>query len=235
MEKFKRIIPAFLIMVGLFAVGIGIRSGLKTFTSDQRVVSVRGLAEREVMADVVTWPIVVKFVGNALPDLYNNVNNTTERVLKFLKENGVKDNEISINAPDITDQEANRYSTNPIPYRYQITSVIVVTSSEVENINGLIKRQGELLKEGIAVSTDDWEYRVSYDFTGLNSIKPEMIAEATENARAAAKKFAEDSGSRIGKIKTASQGQFTIENRDNFTPYIKNVRVVTNITYFLED
>lgn len=236
MEKFKKLLPAFLIMLGLFGIGLGISSGLRSLTADQRVVSVRGLAEREVMADVVTWPIVVKFMGNSLPDLYNEVNSTNQQVVDFLKVNNVKEDEISINAPEITDQQANSYNNNTrVLNRYLVTSVIVVTSSDIENINSLIKRQGELLKKGIAISTEDWNYQVSYDFTGLNKIKPEMIAEATENAREAAKKFADDSGSKIGKIKTASQGQFTIENRDNFTPYIKNVRVVTSITYFIED
>lgn len=235
MEKFKKLLPAFLIMLGLFGIGLGISSGLRSLTADQRVVSVRGLAEREVMADVVTWPIVVKFMGNSLPDLYNEVNSTNQQVVDFLKANNVKEDEISINAPEITDQQANSYNNTRVLNRYLVTSVIVVTSSDIENINSLIKRQGELLKKGIAISTEDWNYQVSYDFTGLNKIKPEMIAEATKNAREAAKKFADDSGSKIGKIKTASQGQFTIENRDNFTPYIKNVRVVTSITYFIED
>ena len=76
---------------------------------------------------------------------------------------------------------------------------------------------------------------VSSTQVGLNEIKPEMIAEATENAREAAKKFADDSDSKIGKIKSARQGQFTIEDRDSYTPYIKEVRVVTSLTYFLED
>ena len=69
----------------------------------------------------------------------------------------------------------------------------------------------------------------------MNSIKPQMIEEATKNARAAAEKFAKDSESKLGKIKTANQGLFTIENVDEYTPNVKHVRVVTNVTYFLED
>ena len=106
--------------------------------------------------------------------------------------------------------------------------------TSVEKVNALIKRQAELLKQGVALS-NDYEYQTLYEYTGLNDIKPEMIAEATRNAREAAKKFAEDSESDLGKIKSATQGQFSIEDRDAYTPYIKNVRVVTYITYYLED
>ena len=80
----------------------------------------------------------------------------------------------------------------------------------------------------------DYRFNVSYEFTGLNEVKPEMIEEATRNARAAAEKFAKDSDSRLGKIRNASQGQFSIANRDENTPYIKTVRVVTTINYYLK-
>ncbi|MCF0175103.1 MAG: SIMPL domain-containing protein, partial [Bacteroidales bacterium] len=92
-----------------------------------------------------------------------------------------------------------------------------------------------LLKKGVAVIIDNYEYSTIYEYTELNSIKPEMIAEATKNARLAAEKFAEDSGSKVGKIMNASQGQFSIENRDPYTPFIKKIRVVTSMTYSIED
>ena len=95
-------------------------------------------------------------------------------------------------------------------------------------------RMGELLKQGIAISANDYDQQVQYEFTKLNEIKPAMIEEATKNARAAAEKFAEDSGSRLGKIKDAQQGQFSIEDRDQYTPGIKNVRIVTYVSYFLK-
>jgi hypothetical protein len=98
-----------------------------------------------------------------------------------------------------------------------------------------MEKQGELLKHGIAFSGSDYQYRTIYSFNGLNEIKPAMIDEATKNARTAAEKFAKDSDSKLGKIKTATQGVFSIENRDENTPYIKKVRVVTNVQYFLED
>jgi hypothetical protein len=225
-----------IVALGLTAIGIGINKGLKSVTDNRRTVSVRGLSEREVKADKVTWPIVFKLVGNDLQDLYTQINQTDDQIVKFLTDNGIASADISINAPDVIDQQANRYISNErIPYRYNITSVIVVTSSDVDKVNELIKRQVELFKYGIAISTDEYSYQTQYEFTGLNDIKPEMIADATNKARQAAIKFAEDSQSKLGKIATASQGQFSITDRDQYTPYIKSVRVVTTIDYFLED
>ncbi len=120
-------------------------------------------------------------------------------------------------------------------YRYQVTNVVVVTSDKVEQVRALINKQADLLRQGIAVVAGDYNYQTSYEYTDLNSIKPEMIAEATANAREAADKFAQDSHSKLGKIKTASQGQFSINDRDQYTPQVKTVRVVTYITYYLED
>ena len=129
---------------------------------------------------------------------------------------------------------ANSYSNENVRYRYNVTNVIVVTSSKVDKIRKLIDAQTELLKQGVAL-TEDYEYQTTYEYTDLNSIKPEMIAEATRNAREAANKFAADSDSRLGKIKTATQGQFSITDRDQYTPYIKNIRIVTYVDYYLED
>lgn len=116
-----------------------------------------------------------------------------------------------------------------------MTNVIVVTSSNVEKVRALIKQQSKLISQGIAVLAGDYNYPTTYEFTGLNAIKPEMIAEATHNAREAAAKFAQDSGSKLGPIITASQGQFSITDRDQYTPHIKNIRVVTTLTYCLEN
>lgn len=116
-----------------------------------------------------------------------------------------------------------------------MTTVVVVTSTQVEKVRDLIKRQTELLKEGIAVVAGDYSFQTTYEYTDLNNVKPAMIAEATKNAREAAKKFADDSQSKLGKIKNASQGQFSIEDRDQYTPYIKRIRVVSTIDYFLKD
>lgn len=224
-----------LLTAGLIVMGIFIRYGLTHISDSKRTVTVRGLCEREVKANKVTWPIVSKEVGNYLPTIFINVENTNRMVLEFLKENGIEESEISVNPPAVIDLQADRYNYNQNPYRYNVTNVIVVTSSKVEKINELIKKQAELLKQGIAIVAGDYQYQTIYEYTDLNAIKPEMIAEATQNARSAADKFAEDSGSKTGRIQSASQGQFTIEDRDQYTPYIKKIRVVSTLVYYLED
>lgn len=226
---------ATIIAVGLIVLGYFIKNGIDGFSSKDRVVSVKGLAEMEVAANKVTWPLMYKEVGNDIIALYNTINTTNRAITNFLKKNGITEQEININAPEIIDMQAERYNSNPAPYRYNITSVIIVTSHQVDKIRKLISEQSELLKQGIAVTGGDYRYNVQYDYTDLNEIKPQMIEEATKNARAAGKKFAKDSDSELGKIKRAYQGQFSIEDRDANTPYIKKVRVVTTIDYFLKD
>lgn len=220
---------------GLFLLGLEVKQGLNSITDNQRVVTVRGLSEREVKANKVTWPIVSKEVGDYLPSIYADVERTNSAILAFLKTNGIADSEISVNAPVVVDLQADRYSSNNVPFRYNVTNVVVVTSSQVDKVRELIERQTELMKQGIAIVAGDYQYQTVYEFTGLNDIKPEMIADATRNAREAANKFAEDSQSKLGKIKTASQGQFSIDDRDQYTPYIKQVRVVSSIQYYLKD
>lgn len=235
MNNSSKIIAAAVIAVGLLALGLCLRSGLKSFTDSRRTVEVRGLATREVPANKVTWPIVFKQVGNDLPTVYRQVSDTNQAILSFLKDNGVPETDISVGAPSMTDLSTDRYNNQPIPYKYAVTSVVTVSSTQVDKVRDLINRQGELLSRGIPIQSSDYSNPITYDFTGLNAIKPEMIAEATKNAREAAAKFADDSGSKVGKIQSARQGQFSIENRDAYTPYIKEVRVVTTLVYFIED
>ena len=226
---------AVLLTIGLIAMGAEIRQGINNFVEKDRVVTVKGLAEMEVPANKVTWPLMYKEVGNDLATLYNKISDTNSAIVNFLKKKGITEDEISINAPEIIDMQAERYNSNPVPYRYNVTTVITVTSSKVDLVRSLISEQGELLKQGIAITGGDYRYNITYDYTGLNDVKPQMIEEATKNAREAAQKFAKDTDSELGKIKRASQGQFSINDRDANTPYIKRIRVVTTIDYSLED
>lgn len=230
-----RIIEAAILALGLILLGLAVKSGIKTFSQRDRVVNVKGLAEREVQADKAIWPLVYKDVGSDLTALYNNLNVKNQTIVSFLKSNGINDNEISISAPQVVDMEAERYSQNSSPYRYNITSVITVSSDNVDLVRKLMSEQGELLRQGIAVTGGDYQYNVQFMFTKLNDIKPQMIEEATKNARESAIKFAEDSNSKLGKIKSANQGQFSISDRDANTPHIKNVRVVSTVEYYLKD
>ena len=186
MKLLNRVLPAFLIAAGIFFLGVFIKAGFDNFTNRDRVITVRGLAEKEVMANKVTWPIVCKEVGNDLPAIYDKITSTNNALVKFLTSNGITQEEISINAPDIVDLQAERYGSRDFQYRYNVTSVVVVTSKNVAKVNELIKRQTELLKEGIAITAGDYNYQTLYEYTDLNKIKPGMIAEATHNAREAA-------------------------------------------------
>lgn len=231
----KSYISAALIAIGLLALGLCIRSGIKSFTESSRVVTVRGLSEREVKANKVTWPISYTLVGNDLQGLYTQLETSNKIIIDYLSSNGLQPSEYTIGAPGISDLQADRYNNQPVPYRYNITTTITVTSEKVDMVRELINRQGELMKKGVAINAMNWSNQIIYEYTELNEIKPDMIADATKNAREAANKFAQDSGSKIGKIKKAQQGQFSITDRDPYTPFIKNVRVVTSIDYYIED
>ena len=207
-------IEAAIVAVGLLLLGWMIRGGVNDVKDKERIVTVKGLAEMEVPADKVTWPLMYKDIGNDPAALYTNIEKKNQAIVRFLKSNGITDEEISVAPPEIIDMKAERYTNENVSYRSE---------------------QTELLKQGIAITGGDYRYSVSYEFTGLNDIKPQMIEEATKNARAAAEKFAKDSDSKLGKIRNASQGQFSISNRDGNTPYIKSVRVVTTVTYYLKN
>lgn len=224
---------ALILAIGMVVVGNCLKNALENFTDKERVVSVKGLAEMEVPADKVVWPLVYKDIGDDPALLYENMAKKNTAIVAFLKNNGIEETEISIAPPEVIDMQAERYGNTNIKYRYNATSVITVTSRNVDKVRQLMAEQAELLKQGIAITGGDYRYNVAYEFTGLNSIKPQMIEEATKNARAAAEKFAKDSDSKLGKIRNASQGQFSISDRDANTPYIKSVRVVTTINYYL--
>ncbi len=235
MEKYKLPVAAALVAIGIFLGGFAIAKAIITTTEMSRVVNVKGLSVREVPADKVIWPITFKEIGNNLTDLYNTINTKNNIIISFLKANGIDENEIIIAAPEIVDLQAERYGNQNYLYRYNVTSIITVTSNKVNLVTDLMLKQADLIKKGVAIIVGNYQYQPTFTFTGLNDIKPQMIEEATINARTTAEKFAADSQSKLGKIKTANQGQFTISDRDNNTPQIKEVRVVTSVTYFLED
>lgn len=229
------IAESIIIGVSFVIFGFLLLTGINNFTDRDRIVTVKGLAEMEVPADKVIWPLMYRDIGNDMETLYTNIQSKNRTIIEFLESNGISRDEISVSPPEIIDMEAERYINQAIQYRYNATSVITVTSTDVDKIRKLISEQTELLRQGVAITGGDYRYNILYEFTGLNNIKPDMIEDATKNAREAAEKFALDSGSKLGKIRNASQGQFTISDRDANTPYIKNVRVVTTVNYYLKN
>ncbi len=231
----SRIKEAAIIAVGIIVLGLCVKSGLDSFSDKDRKVTVKGLSEREVEADKVTWPILTKEIGDDLPVLYTRINATTAKVKAFLKQSGIKDSEISVNAPVVVDMNAERYGVQNHDYRYNITSTITVTSRNVKLVRSIIARQGELLKQGVAVVDGGYGNGVVYEYVSFQQMKPKMMQEAIKNAEQTAKQFAENSDSKLGKILDAGQGQFSITDRDGNTPYIKKLRVVSTVTYSLKD
>ena len=231
----KTIIPSALIALGIVILGLCVKAGIDDFTNKDRRVVVKGLAEKEVDADKVTWPIVSKEIGNNLPELYHKIAVTQTSIKRFLKAGGVADAEITVNAPVVIDLNADQYSDNKRAYRYNITSILTVTSRNVSRVRALIARQGELLKDGIAIVSGDYDNRIRYEFVSFKAMKPKMMEEAIANAEKTAQQFATSSKSKLGKIVSADQGQFSIDDRDSNTPYIKKVRVVSTVTYALKD
>ncbi|MBR2064424.1 MAG: SIMPL domain-containing protein [Bacteroidales bacterium] len=223
------------IMAGLIVLGLMIPRAVGKYRSYDRTVNVKGLCEKEVMADKVIWPVVYKVMADDIQSIYDQTDRNNATIMSFLESGGIDASEITVSVPQISDKYANEYGSNDRAFRYIATSVITVCTDKVETVLKLMSEQSDLLKKGVVTGGNSWENPVEFKYEGLNGIKPEMIEEATKNAREAAKKFAKDSDSRLGKIKTANQGTFTIENRDSNTPYIKKVRVVTSVTYYLKN
>ncbi|MBQ9237079.1 MAG: SIMPL domain-containing protein [Prevotella sp.] len=233
--KDKNIIAYALVALSIVALGWFIKAGIDDFANKDRRVVVKGLSEKEVNADKVTWPIVSKEVGNDLPTIYDRIGATQGKIKAFLLANGIKEAEMSVNAPQMVDLNAREYGDNKQPYRYIVTSVITVTSKNVAQVRKIISRQGDLLKEGVAIVEGGYDNPVKYEYISFKEMKPKMMQEAIENAEKTAEQFAENSHSKLDKIVNADQGQFSIDDRDSNTPWIKKVRVVTTVTYSLKD
>ena len=223
------------VMVGLIVIGIMIPVAVNEYRSFDRTVNVKGLCEKEVEADKVIWPITYKVMSNDVQSVYDMTDKNNALVLEFLKSGGLSDEEITVSVPAISDKLANEYGDNNRAFRYIATNVVTVCTDKVDAVLSLLSRQSELLRKGVVISGNSWENPLEFKYEALNALKPSMVEEAARNAREVAQKCASDSGSRLGKIKTASQGVFSIENRDSNTPNIKKVRVVTSVTYYLKN
>lgn len=224
------------LVLGLGLLGMLLGNAIVRFKSMDRTVTVKGLSEREVLADIVIWPIQFTAASNNLGDLYRTIDAQTGQIQAYLNEAGIAAEEITVSAPAITDKSAQQYGGGSEgPFRYTAIQTVTVYSENVSDVRRIMSGMSALGRQGIVFSGANYMAQTDYLFNGLNAIKPEMIEEATRSAREVAEKFAQDSESSLGKIQSASQGQFSITPRDNNNPHIKNVRVVSTITYFLSD
>lgn len=230
MEKKSSIFAAVVLALGLSLSGYFIYQGISKYSEKDRCVTVKGLSEREVLANRVTWPMSIELQGNNLDELLTSLSMKKDTVLEFLKENGLNDKELTVSSPNITDrndfEDRKKYKE-----RYAVTVDITVNSSKVEKVLELKNQEMDLLKKGVRISSE--EYRTEYDYVGLSDLKPEMVEEATKGARAVALKFAEDAGCELGSIRDATQGQFSID-AEYYRPQYKQIRVVTTISYYLK-
>ncbi len=234
--KHNAAILGLFICIGLSALGWLLGNAALKFKAFERTVTAKGLSEHEYPADMVIWPIQFNVAGNDLTALYNALESNALAIKDFLIKNDIPSDEITFSSPAITDKSALNYGTASSPdFRYSAFQAVTVYSKNVEKVRKLMSSLSELGKKGIAFTGNNYEAQTEYLFTRLNEVKPQMIEEATRKAREAAQKFAADSNSRLGKIKTASQGQFSIKSRDKNNPHIKKVRVVCTVVYYLSD
>ena len=209
----------------------------KTGKKYDRYVQVKGLSEREVKADLAVWPINITLAGNDLDVLKRDIETQNTEVYNFFIDHGFNKDDLTKGTTNISDVRANIYNPNfhNAEFRYIAVSEFTVRTKDIDRLQNALSESLKLISKGILLgSKNEWR-PIEYIFTGLSQIKPSMIEEATKNAREVAEKFARDSDSQVGKIRVARQGLFTINDRDQNTPQIKLVRVVSTIDFQLED
>ena len=231
------LLPALIVAAGLAVAGYFIGDTFLKGKKFDRFVSVKGLSEREVPADLAVWPVNIVLTGNDLQSLRQQIERQNETVAKFFADQGFTSAELTRGVVNIADAQANIYNNSAqySAYRYLAKSEFTVRTSDIPKLEKALAESLQLLSAGILFgSKNEWQ-PIEYIFNGLNALKPEMIEEATRNAREVADKFARDSNSQVGEIRVARQGQFSISDRDVNTPQIKIVRVVSTIDFQLAD
>ena len=235
-------VAAAVVAAGITAAGWFVGRGFFDGRAAERFVTVKGVAEREVKADLVLWPLHFVATSNTLSDAQQKIAADTVAVLAFLAGAGIARDAVEVQSLQVDDLLAQAYRSGPIESRFIVTETLMVRSPDVDRIAQATQRIGDLVAGGIVLSSGGQPSPGPvYLFTRLNDIKPAMIAEATRSARAGAEQFAKDSGSRISGIRRASQGLFQILPRDDVPgtteqkQIAKTVRVVTTIDYELAD
>ena len=233
MDWLKTILLCCSIIIAGYFVGNMHKTGKKY----DRFVQVKGLSEREVLANLAVWPMNITLTGNDLKSLKSEIEQQNKEVYEFFLGQGFDQDELTAGIVNINDARANIYDSNlqNNEYRYIAKSELTVRTSDIEKLQGALTESLELISRGILLGSKNSWRPIEYIYTGLNELKPSMIEEATKNAREVAEKFARDSDSEVGEIRIARQGLFTINDRDENTPQIKIVRVVSTIDFQLRD
>jgi hypothetical protein len=236
----QRIVSSILIALGLVAAGWFVGRGFERGHHPRHVV-VKGLAERDVKADLALWPLRFVEAGNELAQVQAAIQKDDATVTAFLDRHGLDAGSIAFRQLEVTDRAAQAWANGNYPTRYIISRTVMIRTPAVDTVYKAAQATGELVAAGVALDDQNGGSAPTYLFNGLNHLKPEMISEATRNARAAATQFAHDSGSRLGGIVSANQGLFEILARDK-APMLqeerqidKTVRVVATLDYALAD
>jgi uncharacterized protein len=237
-------IGAIILAIGISLGGLLVGGGFARGRSADRFVTVKGVAEREVSADLAIWPLRVVSADNDLTTAHTRLQLSVQKIMQFLAAQHVDTTSATLANFEVSDAFTNQYGgSNNAPTRYVIHQTIVVRSNDPARVLAASQHVAELVNSGVVLSSGG-EYGSggpTFVFTGLNKLKPAMIGEATARAREAAAQFAHDSRSSLGGIRQASQGVFEILPRDQAqgitqeSQVAKTVRVVSTVDYFLKD
>ena len=236
--------------LGLVFGGWLLGAQIKAIRLADRYVTVKGLVERTVRSDTAIWPVTFKEAGNDLPAVFAKSETDKAAVLQFFADGGIASQEVTVGQIQVIDRQANEYGGNQAGPRYIVQQTVTVHSTDVDKVARAGQKTSELVHAGIAVGGQNGLGGINYIFTGLNALKPDMITEATRNARASADRFAADSGSQVGSIRSANQGVFSISPEDAGSSaqaadepsgdqqgadasLMKKVRVVATVEYYL--
>jgi hypothetical protein len=248
-DRGTSVVLALGLCVGLIGGAVILGRSLQEVRKGDRYVTVKGAAERDVRADLAVWPMKIRVAGSDLAEVGQSLEATRGKVLRFLSEKGFTKEEIGSQSLRVSDRQAADYGQGNMKdmLRYVVEATIVLRSTNVDRVEQVSQMTDELVRAGVVLSAqNDWQSAgPRYIFTQLNAIKPAMLAEATKTARSGAVQFAADSGSTVGPIRRASQGLFSISDRDQAAPGQgeggpggeadpnKRVRVVVTVDYLL--
>jgi len=235
-----------LLAISIAFAGWSVGNGIYNVRTADRFVTVKGVSEREVKADLALWPIQFAVTDDNMSAAQNRITDHIAKVRAFLDANGIDSSEVDLSGLRVTDVLANPYNPpNRVGNRYIIEQTVIVRTLRPERVEAASRRVGELVQAGVPLSSGrEWGFGgPTYIFRKLNDLKPGMIAEATDEARKAALEFAKNSKSRLGGIHRANQGVFVILPRDaaaeggpgmpEQNQMFKVVRVVTTVEYLL--
>ncbi|WP_159017283.1 SIMPL domain-containing protein [Cognatiluteimonas profundi] len=233
----RSVVAALVIALGLVGAGWFAARGMARLKTADRYVTVKGSAEKMVDADLVVWPLPHSVGGNDLADVQAKLDANNATIRAFFSRAGFKPQEIVMSPPRLEDRWAWSSGENRPAERFRYSTTVILRTTDVAKALAVLDRSGELVSGGVMLGTGEGGEgsRPDFEYTRLNAIKPALIAEATANARRSAEQFAKDSGAAIGGIRSANQGVVDISDRDQGSPQVKKVRVVTTVEYFLKD